>query len=108
MTDSTRGAYRAVAVWALQLGIAGIAWVLVWFRVISIPHCGMTCDSGLLTSTSTFYFWTCVAVVCLTGAAIIVFRNPRWAWLVPMTGIILIVAGAAIANRLSDVALGFS
>ncbi len=99
-----------LAVWLLLLlaAIAIVASVSVWFRVISIPHCGLACDGALLTTTSSAYAWSCAAVVAAATISLVLLRGWWHRWIIPSGAIVAVVVGAVIAHHLSDIALGFA
>jgi hypothetical protein len=106
--EGTRTKTRAVELWVLHIIISIVASALVFFRRISIPHCGQQCDFQTLDVSGNLFFWFCVVLVTLTGVLVFTLRRWRWVWTAPVGGIVLTLAGWAIANRISDVALQFS
>lgn len=74
---------------------------------MSVPHCGNACDFDLLESVGPTYFWVCAAIVLLTGVLSFTLRRQRWAWFIPVGGIILILAGYCVAEHVSRQALLF-
>lgn len=101
---------RALAwlLWAGQAVVAAVTSSLVWFRAISIPHCGHECDFELLRQTSIVFASTALALVACCAIGLIAARSRRWQWAIPLAGIVLTVIAAGIAHHLSDIALRFA
>ncbi len=93
--------------WLLQVLLAAVASAFVWFRSISIAHCGESCDFQLLANTIWAFFWACLALVVVSGALTVLLRHRRWSWGIPVTGMTFTVAAWIIAYRITDIALLF-
>lgn len=102
-TTSPGGAL-STALWGLQFVVAGILIALVYFKRIYIPHCDLQCDFGLLDVTGNIFAVFAVLMFVLVGVLQVVLPGPsRW-WL-PVSGVVLTLVGAFIANYVSEVAL---
>lgn len=105
-----RARRSGLAVAALIAGlilVAAVSAFFVWFRAISIPHCGQRCDFTTL-------YWTPVifaifAAIVIIAAMILswAFSSRRYVWWIPVGGIVVTLAGAQIAQVVSDRALLF-
>jgi len=104
----TRPNVVAWALFATLVIVAFIASALVLLRELSIPHCGERCDFVLLAWAGYAYVAWCVIIVVASLVLLVTLQHRiRSAWTFPAAGIALVVTGAVVANRLSDVALLF-
>lgn len=109
-TTRIKARHSGLAVAALIAGLILVATVsafFVWFRAISIPHCGQRCDFTTL-------YWTPVVFAIFAAIVIIAamilswaFSSRRHVWWIPVGGIVVTLAGAQIAHVVSDRALLF-
>lgn len=107
MHDMGARPLRSLALWIIQLLVAIVLWILVWSRVLSIPHCGLQCNTALLSAAVHFFGLFCIFLVVLTGIATMFLRAQRWSWMIPAAGICLLVVGAFVAYDVSSRALLF-
>lgn len=109
---TTRAAARhsglaVVVLIGILILLALISAFAVWFRAMSIPHCGQRCDFTTL-------YWTPIVFVIFAAVVIIavmvlswVFSSRRRAWWIPLGGIVVTLAAAQVAQVVSDRALLF-
>lgn len=105
----TRANIVAWSLFATLVVVAFVASALVLLRELSIPHCGERCDFVLLAWTGYAYVAWCFIVAVASLVLLVTLQHRiRSSWAIPAAGIALVLTGAVIANRLSDVALLFA
>lgn len=87
--------------------VAGVSAFFVWFRAMSIPHCGQRCDFTTLYWTPIFFAIFAAVVIIATIALSWAFSSRRGVWWIPLGGIAVTLVGAQIAHIMSDRALLF-
>ncbi|MFT3799478.1 hypothetical protein [Microbacterium sp.] len=97
----------AWTLWVVQSCIAICAVIYIWMRALSIPHCGLDCDTKLLQQALVAFFWTALGLAVLSAALLGVARSRLWLWMIPVVGLGLTVIAAFVANYVSDIALRF-
>lgn len=102
----SRGRAVALLMGALIL-VAGLSAFFVWFRAISIPHCGQRCDFTTLYWTPLAFAMFAVIIIATTMALSWVFSSRRRVWWIPLGAIVATLVGAQIAQIVSDRALLF-
>lgn len=111
MTTTRNEARRSGLAVALLIAalilVAGLSAFFVWFRAISIPHCGQRCDFTTLYWTPLAFAIFAAVVIVATMTLSWVFSSRRRVWWVPLAGIVATLVGAQIAQIVSDRALLF-
>ena len=107
MRSDENAAVVGALVWFAALAFSMVAVCTVWFRGMSTPHCGSSCDYALLHSTSVVHFWGCLGVLIGSLAGLLAARRRTWSWTIPTIGLLAVVVGTLVAHALASTALRF-
>lgn len=100
-----------LGLWFVQILVAIGASVFVFvFLPMGVGACAPNCNVTLMLTTIYTFMGTAIALVVLTGIALLFIRlrrreSRRSAWWIPLLGIVLTLIGTGVANHLANVAL---
>jgi hypothetical protein len=106
-TEARHSGLPVALLMAALILVAAVSAFFVWFRAISIPHCGQRCDFTTLHWTPIVFAMFAAIVVIAAMVLSWAFSSRRRVWWIPVGGIVVTLAGAQIAHVVSDRALLF-
>lgn len=90
----------------IHLLISVASAIIIWARIFEVAGCSDQCDYPLVGSSTRTYWWMDLLVSIVAVGSYIHFRTRiRRSWIIPSSGILLVLVGFLIANNVLNGAL---
>jgi hydrogenase/urease accessory protein HupE len=91
----------------IHLLISVASAIVIWARILEIAGCSDQCDYPLIGASTRTFWWVDLVLCIVAVGSYIHFRiRIRRVWIIPASGIALVLVGFLVANNVLSGALG--